>query len=392
SSDCSRRTSSSIRACARRERHDAAAPGGATPCHDPPPRPGRGLRAARGRRPRLAGEATTRRRPVHGVPLRRRSLALAGDPARRSRLGPPWPRRPARVPARPAALPGQPGRRRPPLGREHQRDPRQHRERPPRDREPCEDRRREVPCCRPPGRDDDHDTDRRQRDGGASDPAGSRLLPAGDRGGSDELLREAEPRASVASRATGQSPFRDGRARRVRPRRVSRPRSRRWRLLIGISFLTPLAGLFALTAAVPLAALALMELRSRRLRRLFSLRTPRRRELVTAAVALALVPTLVGVAAAQPVVIHSQAVTERVDAQVYLLFDTSLSMSARTGPHGPTRLARAKREAKALIPQLGNIPVGVATLTDRVLPSLLPTTSVPLVLRTVNQSLRIDEP
>jgi hypothetical protein len=135
-----------------------------------------------------------------------------------------------------------------------------------------------------------------------------------------------------------------------------------------------------------------MELRSRRLRRLFSLRTPRRRELVAAAVALALVPALVGVAAAQPVVIHRQAVTERVDAQVYIVFDTSLSMSARTGPHGPTRLARAKREAEALIPQLGNIPVGIATLTDRVLPSLLPTTGVPLVLRTVNQSVRIDEP
>jgi hypothetical protein len=143
---------------------------------------------------------------------------------------------------------------------------------------------------------------------------------------------------------------------------------------------------------MPLAALALMELRTRRLRRLFSLRTPRRRELVAAAVALALVPALVGVAAAQPVVIHRKAVTERVDAQVYLVFDTSLSMSARTGPHGPTRLARAKREAEALIPQLGNIPVGIATLTDRVLPSLLPTTSVPLVLRTVNQSVRIDEP
>lgn len=113
---------------------------------------------------------------------------------------------------------------------------------------------------------------------------------------------------------------------------------------------------------------------------------------MTAALALALVPALVGVAAAQPVVIHRQAVTERVDAQVYLVFDTSLSMSARTGPHGPTRLARAKREAEALIPQLGNIPVGIATLTDRVLPSLLPTTSVPLVLRTVNQSVRIDEP
>jgi hypothetical protein len=143
---------------------------------------------------------------------------------------------------------------------------------------------------------------------------------------------------------------------------------------------------------VPLAALALMELRTRRLRRLFSLTAPRRRELVTAAVALAFLPALVAVAAAQPVVIHKQALTERVDAQVYIVFDTSLSMSARTGPHGPTRLARAKREAKALIPQLGDIPVGIATLTDRMLPSLLPTTNVALVLRTVNQAVRIDEP
>ena len=117
---------------------------------------------------------------------------------------------------------------------------------------------------------------------------------------------------------------------------------------------------------MPLQALALMELRTRRLRRLFSLRTPRRRELVTAAVSARARPALVGVAAAQPVVIHSQALIERVDAQVYLVFDTSLSMTARTGPHGPTRLARAKREAEALIPQLGNIPVGIATLTDRV--------------------------
>ena len=62
------------------------------------------------------------------------------------------------------------------------------------------------------------------------------------------------------------------------------------------------------------------------------------------------------------------------------------------GLHGSTRLARANREAEALIRQLGNIPVGIVTLTDLVLPSLLPTTSVPLVPRTVNQSVRIDEP
>jgi VWA domain-containing protein len=135
-----------------------------------------------------------------------------------------------------------------------------------------------------------------------------------------------------------------------------------------------------------------MQRRTRRLERLFSLSAPGRRELVTAAVALALLPALVAVAAAQPVVIHAKALTERLDAQVFVVFDTSRSMSARSGPDAPTRLARAKQEARALIPQLGDIPVGIATFTDRILPALMPTTTVALALRTVNQSVRIDEP
>jgi hypothetical protein len=161
---------------------------------------------------------------------------------------------------------------------------------------------------------------------------------------------------------------------------------------MGLSFLTPLAGLFALAAAVPLAALFLMEGRMRRLRQLFSLATPKRRELVTAAVALASLPALVAVAATQPVLIHKQTLTERVDAQVFLVFDTSLSMSARGDPGAPTRLTRAKQEARALVPQLGDIPVGIATMTDRILPNLMPTTNVGVALRTLDQSVWIDQP
>ena len=113
---------------------------------------------------------------------------------------------------------------------------------------------------------------------------------------------------------------------------------------------------------------------------------------MTAGVALALLPALVAVAAAQPVVIHAKAFTERLDAQVFLVFDTSLSMKARSAPDAPTRLTRAKQEATALIPHLGDLPVGVATMTDRVLPNLMPTTTTALALRTVNESVRIDEP
>jgi hypothetical protein len=133
-------------------------------------------------------------------------------------------------------------------------------------------------------------------------------------------------------------------------------------------------------------------LRTRRLRRLFSLVAPGRRELVTVGVALTLLPVLVGVAAAQPVIVHKHVLTERVDAQAFLVFDTTRSMGAQSSPSAPTRLERAKREAAALIPQFGDIPVGIATMTDRVLPNLMPTTNAGLLLRTLNQSVAINVP
>ncbi|MGH3009824.1 MAG: hypothetical protein ACRDLM_10535 [Gaiellaceae bacterium] len=135
-----------------------------------------------------------------------------------------------------------------------------------------------------------------------------------------------------------------------------------------------------------------MENRTRRLRRLFSLTAPGRRDLAVVAIALTLLPALVAVAAAQPVVVHRRALTERIDAQVFIVFDTSLSMSAQSSPQSPNRLERAEREAKQVIPQLGNIPVGIATMTDRVLPNVLPTTNTALVLRTMDQSIGVNEP
>jgi hypothetical protein len=48
-------------------------------------------------------------------------------------------------------------------------------------------------------------------------------------------------------------------------------------------------------------------------------------------------------------------------------------MAASHAPGSPTRLARAKQAALALGSQLGGIPLGVATFTDRVLPDLFPT-------------------
>lgn len=161
---------------------------------------------------------------------------------------------------------------------------------------------------------------------------------------------------------------------------------------MGFTFLTPLDALFALAAAIPLAALWLTHGRMERVRRVFSLKSPRRRELVAIVVALALLPVLMGVAAAQPVVVRHQELGQRLDVQVFFVFDTSTSMTARTGPHGLTRLQRAKQEAEEVIPKLGDIPVGVAGMTDRVLPYLLPTPNQVLIRRTLTQSVGIDRP
>ena len=135
-----------------------------------------------------------------------------------------------------------------------------------------------------------------------------------------------------------------------------------------------------------------MERRTRRLRRLFSLSAPGRRELAAVAVALAVIPVLIAVAAAQPIIVRREAVVQREDAQAFFVLDTSLSMSAQNGPDAPTRLERAERDVETLLPQLGDIPVGLATMTDRVLPNLMPTTNDALIRRVIDESIGINEP
>lgn len=160
----------------------------------------------------------------------------------------------------------------------------------------------------------------------------------------------------------------------------------------GLSFLTPLDALFALAAVVPLAALVAVERRSERVRRAFGLALPRRRVLAPVVLALVLLPALVAVAAAQPIVVRERFVRERADAQAFFVLDTSLSMSARPSLTGASRLARAKAAALRLRSALGDVPVGIATMTDRTLPNLMPTTDVALFRRTLAQSVSIDSP
>ena len=159
-----------------------------------------------------------------------------------------------------------------------------------------------------------------------------------------------------------------------------------------MSFLTPFAALFVLAAVVPVAALFLTERRAAAIRRVLRVHGPARRALLPVALALVLLPALVAVAAAQPVVVRQQSVSQRADAQAFVLFDTSLSMQAAGGPAEPTRLARAKQLAMRLEHAMPDLPFGVASMTDRSLPNLMPTVDRTLFDRTVEQAIAIDRP
>lgn len=161
--------------------------------------------------------------------------------------------------------------------------------------------------------------------------------------------------------------------------------------IFGVSFLTPPAALFGLAVIVPLGAFFLTERRARQVRQVLRLASGPR-AIWPVLIALVLLPMLVAVAAAQPVVIRPESVSQRDDAQAFVLFDTSLSMQAAAGPHDPDRLTRAKALATRLERSLSDVPFGIATMTDRSLPNLMPTIDQTLFDRTVDQAVAIDSP
>lgn len=159
-----------------------------------------------------------------------------------------------------------------------------------------------------------------------------------------------------------------------------------------VAFLTPLASLAVLLAAIPLAAWLLLVRRDRRARGRLSLPAPARPSRLGPAVAIVATAALIGAAAAQPVIQHETSHRQRTDAEAYVVFDISRSMAASPGPHAPDRLARAKVFALALRPRLASIPVGVASFTDRVLPHLFPTADEAAFARVVQRAIGVEEP
>jgi hypothetical protein len=161
---------------------------------------------------------------------------------------------------------------------------------------------------------------------------------------------------------------------------------------VDVRFLTPLGALLALTLLVPLAVLALRERRVRRVRAGLGLEQTPLRSLVPIAVALAAVPCLLGLAATQPIVETTKTIDERTDAEVFVVADVSRSMLASSRSGAPTRLERARADADQLRDRLPGVPVGILSLTDRLLPHLFPTADESVFRSTLAKSIGIERP
>lgn len=143
-----------------------------------------------------------------------------------------------------------------------------------------------------------------------------------------------------------------------------------------MTFLTPLGALVTVAALLPLGAVAFGELRVRAARRTLGLEPPpRSRRALRLALAAGAI-ALLGLAAAQPALTHTTSAHARTDAAALFVIDTSRSMAASATRTSPTRLDRATAAAIRLRAAIPDVPAGIATLTDRVLPDLLPVPDV----------------
>ena len=161
---------------------------------------------------------------------------------------------------------------------------------------------------------------------------------------------------------------------------------------MSFTLLTPLGAVLGLAVALPLAALVLVRRRGFEVRRAIGLPEPTalaRRLPVAALLGTAL---LLGLAAAQPRLEWTSARQVRSDAEAFVVLDTSRSMLARSGPGSPIRYDRASRAALRFRSAFDDVPIGIASFTDRVLPHLFPSVDDDVFVATLRRSIGIDRP
>jgi hypothetical protein len=161
---------------------------------------------------------------------------------------------------------------------------------------------------------------------------------------------------------------------------------------MSLAFSSPWGGLVALGVVLPLAALVAAERRVRRLGSLLGLQRHSAGTALAAALAICAVALLVGLAAAQPVLERTKTRYVRTDAEAFFVLDTSRSMLAARSANGTTRFERARRAALKLRAGLADVPAGIASLTDRMLPHLFPSSSGAAFKGTLESAVGVERP
>jgi hypothetical protein len=159
-----------------------------------------------------------------------------------------------------------------------------------------------------------------------------------------------------------------------------------------IVFAHPLAAVVLVAVALPLAAFVAVERRAGRLRRTLRLPPPRRRRTAPVALALGATAALLAAAAAGPVLLEGKPVRTRTDAEAYVVLDVTRSMLASARPGSPTRLDRARMAAARLREAVSDVPVGIASFTNRLVPHIFPTTDADVFASGLARSIGIERP
>jgi hypothetical protein len=159
-----------------------------------------------------------------------------------------------------------------------------------------------------------------------------------------------------------------------------------------LTFLTPLAATFAVSALLPLGVYWFRERRAGRIRTALGLEEPSQRSRAPLVATIAAVPVLLGIAAAQPVLGTERSVPERKDAEAFFVMDTSRSMLAADGPEGATRFDRAVEAASAIHDRIPQVRSGIVSMTDRLLLHVLPTTDRRVFETTLRRSIGVELP
>jgi VWA domain-containing protein len=159
-----------------------------------------------------------------------------------------------------------------------------------------------------------------------------------------------------------------------------------------VRFLTPYAALVVLLVAAPLVAFLIGERRTDRVSAVLGLGRPTRSARIAVATAVTLVAALLAFAATQPTLVRHTEQQVRTDAEAWFVLDTSLSMKASLGPRTPSRFQRAQALAGRLREELGEIPVGLASITDRSMPHVFPTPDLDTFRVAVRKTIGIERP